>query len=371
MTGEGIPTVERQSNVKSKLVLIGAGTATALLMAAIAFQIFRAEPAAADAKDQNTGRVRVKQDATAPRYLGRVSRNGKYAAITFNDVAAECMDRIGSEVLEAIINRTVIQLACEERNVEVNESEVNQEIIRICKDFNIPVQTWYQMLEAERNLTPVQYRRDIIWPMLALKKLAGTKITITEAEMTRAFEHRYGRKAKVRIIMFENVRRANDIWQKAQAHPEDFARLARTHSIDPNSKSLDGVVPPIPRHSGNKELEKAAFSLREGEVSGIVQIRPKRFVIMLGEGFTEPVVKHIDEVRELLWHDLEKEKVQESVARVFDKIKRETRVDNYLTNTTTGGVTQTSATRKTPSRAPGQQSRPAQPTQRSATGRKR
>lgn len=370
MTGEGIPRAVTQSNVKSKLVLLGAGTATVLLLTAIVFQVFRAEPAAADAQDKNAGRARVQQEAPARGYLGRITRNGKSALVTFDEVAAECLDRIGEEVLEAIINRTIIQLACEERNLVVTEAEVNQEIQRICKEFNIPPQTWYQMLQAERNLTAVQYRRDIIWPMLALKKLAGTKIDITETDMEVAFEHRYGPRAKVRIIMFRNTGDASEIWKQAQT--EDFGRLARKHSIDPNSQPLDGVVPPIPRHSGNKQLEDAAFKLRVGEVSAIIHIGPNRYVIMKGEGQTEPIVNNIKEVRQRLYHDLMKEKVQENVARVFATIKKETRVDNYLTNTTTGGVTQTSATQKPASRAPRQQSRqPASPARRPATPRNR
>ena len=41
------------------------------------------------------------------------------------------------------------------------------------------------MLEAERNIPEKKYRRDIVWPMLALRKLAGEKVEVSEADVKK------------------------------------------------------------------------------------------------------------------------------------------------------------------------------------------
>ncbi len=345
--GEGNHTASNQS-LKPKFVMIGAGTAVALLAGAILFQIYRADtaPAAEQPGTQQTAAPPAKTGWNQP--ASRITSGpNKTVFITQEELARECVQRVGEEVLESMINRSIIQIACEEKGISITLDEIDKEIDDIAKQFKIPRDTWLQMLHAERNLTPLQYRRDVIWPMLALRKLTGENVEVAQKDLQEAFLHHYGPRVKARMIMLDNFRRANTVWEEAQAKPEEFGRLAREHSVDPNSRPLDGSIPPIPRFSGNKELEDTAFRLKEGEVSGIVQIgTPARYVILKCEGFTEQIVTDINEVKDQLAEDIRRQKVQEQVAKVFETLKARTRVDNYLTGTTTGGdkIQQTSAT---------------------------
>lgn len=257
--------------------------------------------------------------------------------ITWEMVARECMERYGEEVLEAIINRTIIQQACRERGVEVTTSEVNQKVSEVARTYNLDVKAWYTMLHSEQDLTPLQYQRDVIWPMLALRKIAGKTTQVSEADLQKAFESHYGPRANVLMIMLDRHRDANAVWNEAKANPDNFERLAQDRSVEPNSRSLGGKVPPIRKHVGNPQLVAAAFKLRPGEISPIVQLGTK-FVILKGEGFTEPVVKSMTpEIRTELLKTLNEEKAQEAVAKVFSELKEKARVDNYLKRVTVGG----------------------------------
>src|SRR5262249_28100339 len=157
----------------------------------------------------------------------------------------------------------IIQQACDAEGVEVSEGEVNQEVERMAKKFGFAADQYLQMIETERNISAMQYRRNIIWPMLALKKLAGEKVEVTEKDIKEAFERNYGPRVEARAIVLDNPRRAREVWDKIQKNPENFERLAREHSIDPNSRAMDGKIPPIPQHSGSPELEAAAFKLKK------------------------------------------------------------------------------------------------------------
>ena len=347
-----------QNRSQSKMLWVAAGTGAAVLGAAILFQCFRAlpgtaaeEPAArASTKDGSSGRAAL-GNTGAPaaassatqknNFAAKVTLNGKVLTISDDEVAQECVKRLGKEVLDNMINRATIQLACQARGVEVTAAEVDKEIVRIAGEFKIPVEQYLQMLQAERNITAQQYRRDVIWPMLALRRLAGTEITVTEDEIQKAFQREYGPRVKVRMILFDNLRRATAAWSKVKEDPENFEKYVQEFSIDQNSKALDGSVPPIPRHSGSKKVEEAAFKLKQGEISPVVQLddAASRYVILKCEGRTQPVVTSLDaEVQAELEDQIKKQKTQEQVAVIFDNLKKETRVDNFYTGESTGGA---------------------------------
>ena len=70
----------------------------------------------------------------------------------------------------------------------------------------------------------------------------------------------------------------------------------------------------------------------------MVQVETQ-FIILRCEGRTEPVVTSLDEVKDQLVEDLRERKTQELVAVLFNQLKEEIRVDNYLTNRSEGRTT--------------------------------
>lgn len=310
--------------------LFAGGTAVAALAAVLGLQFISAqsgqaagEPAAASSKQP--------AQRKSPEAMARVGKE----IVSFDMLAEECVARHGREVLDDLIHRMIIQQACDTAGLSVSEDEVNQEVARIAKRFNLDPPNWYAMLQAERNITPQQYRQSVIWPMLALKKLAGEQVAITEQEIDEAFVRNYGPRVKVRMIMLDNERRAREVWEKCKEAPDEFESLAEKHSIDPTSRALGGSAPPIPKFSGSPEIEKAAFRLKEGEISGLIQVQSNRFVILKCEGRTNQIVTEIDEVRDSLYDELLEAKTQQAVAKVFDGIKKNARVDNYYAGTST------------------------------------
>ena len=300
------------------------GTVGLALLAAVGFQFWRAD----DARSQTT----TPQAETRPP-LARV--NGE--SISYQSVADECIARHGAEVLENLVNRKLIEQACRKAQVTVSQREVEREIADQAEKFNLPIDSWYQLLANERKLSPTQYQRDVVWPMLALKKLAGQNVQVSDADMQLAFERDYGPRVKARMILIDgNQRQATKIWELATANPEKFDQLAREHSTDPNSRPLGGVIPPIRRHLGSPQFEQAAFSLAEGAISDLVQLADGQWCILKGEGRTEPVVTDINDVYTELLAQQKEEKVQVAVAQVFEEIREGAKVINHLTGTATG-----------------------------------
>ena len=313
---------------KGRWTMLFGGTVVAVLATGLLMQYVRS-PASKAATEPPAGQARVGSPAKKPEVLARVDKD----SITYDTVAEECVKRYGREVLDDLIHRLIIQQACEANQINVSEQEISDEIGRIAKRFHLDVNQWLQMLQAERNISPIQYRQSVIFPMLALKKLAGEEVDVTEKDINEAFVRNYGPRVKARMIMFDNQRRAQAGWDQLKNNPDDFETLAAKLSIDPNSRALGGQIPPIPRFNGNEQLENAAFRLKKDEISGVIEVGPSRYVVLKCEGRTEPVVTDIDEVKSVLYDELKESKIQADVAKIFEKLKKETTVDNYLTQT--------------------------------------
>ena len=131
-----------------------------------------------------------------PAVVARVN----FRRITRQDLARECLVRHGEKVLESMVNKRLIVQACRQRGVSVSRDEVREEIERMAKRFGIPVDQWLQMLEHERNITADQYASEIIWPMLALRKLAGSQMAVGREELMVEYETLYGEAVRARLI---------------------------------------------------------------------------------------------------------------------------------------------------------------------------
>ncbi len=349
------------------------GTAAVALGAGVLFQVLRPDRAVSQTAEKpvrtanGSSKGRAPVDSTDPtKPLARVNNQ----TIGFDVVAKECVDRHGKEILENMINRLLIQQECDRQKVEISEGDVAQEINGIAEKFKLPLDQWYKMLAAERGVTPEQYKNDVIWPMLALRKLAGlqAEATVTEADMLQAFERDYGPRVKARMILFNgNSRQAGQIWEQCKAEPEKFEDLAAEFSADPNTRSLGGAMPPIRQHGGMPQLEEAAFKLQAGEISPIIQVGNQHFILKC-EGRTEQHVTDPKEIWDQLYAQVTEEKTQLAVATTFQEIKERAEIHNYLVKTTTtpagSASTAKSATKPAPVQrtAVGQAARPVSAT---------
>ncbi|MBS0261993.1 MAG: peptidylprolyl isomerase [Planctomycetes bacterium] len=343
-----LESTQRPAASKKKTWTVAiAGSAAILLGAGVLMQVTRPTPAYPEdgsaAKNAQPKAAAASADAQkkAAKIVARVGKD----QISYDDLAAECVDRYHKDVLDDLINRRIILQACDAQGIEVSEAEVQTEIQKTAKKFGLAVDQYLQMLEAERNISEKKYRRDIVWPMLALRKLAGEKIEVTPADVKKAFVRAYGERVRAKAIVMDNTRRAREVWEQAQQHPDDFEKLVRQHSIDRNSAAMDGVIPPIARYGGSDKLEEVAFKLKEGEISAMVQVGPSQIVILKCEGRTVPTVTDIKQVENILVEELKEEKMQMAVAETFKKLKADARVDNYISGTSTGGKVSTSSTK--------------------------
>lgn len=146
------------------------------------------------------------------------------------------------------------------------------------------LQKYYEANKAQ-YLLPQAVKYEYV--VLSSKSLAD-KETASEEEIKQAFEAQQKTaqtKRRLAHILFAAPSSADEATRaaaKAQAQkiatqlaaqPEQFAQLARQYSQDEGSKNQGGDLGEFSQNGalGSKSLEDAAFSLKEGQISGVVE----------------------------------------------------------------------------------------------------
>jgi len=171
-----------------------------------------------------------------------------------------------------------------------------------------------------------------------LKKEVVEKIDVTPEDMKLYYkEHKdeFGTPEMVRArhIFFKVTKSMTDeekekLKEKAEAvlkrvrAGEDFAKLAEEFSDDGGSKTKGGDLGLFPKGKMVPQFEKAAFALNAGEVSDVIESPYGYHIIKVEEkkeATVEPFDKVKDKVREKIFADFQKAKVEEFVKNAMEK----------------------------------------------------
>jgi parvulin-like peptidyl-prolyl isomerase len=254
--------------------------------------------------------------------------------ITRQELSKACVERYGADVLDNMINRHLILQACHHHGITVTETEVREEIQRIAEKFGLTMQSYLQLLQKERDIEPDQYSREIVWPMLALRRLVADKVEVTDEEFNRAFLSQFGEAVKCRMIMVGKKETADSIQQQAAANPAQFKVLAKQRSEDESSASVGGLIPPIRRYNGDSRIEEAAFALNNDQVSPVLQLGDQWIILQSVRRIlaSTPSPQALPSIRAQITDRIRDEKMRTAASELFGQLQQESRVEKFLGN---------------------------------------
>ena len=261
--------------------------------------------------------------------------------ITIQQLTDECLARFGGDVLDGEINRKLFTQELSRRKVAIGEQDIQAEIARaadangyLTQDKKPDVKKWLEDITTQDGATVELYRSDVVWPTVALKKLCASRVSVSETDLQKGFESNYGERVEALAIVVGDQRQAQRVWEMARNNPTDayFAQLAQQYSVEPASRANGGKVPPICKHSGSPVIEKAAFELKEGELSGIIAVEDQ-FIILRCQGRTEPVQRDFAAVKNELYKDIYEKKLRVEMNREFERLRETAQIDNFLAGT--------------------------------------
>jgi parvulin-like peptidyl-prolyl isomerase len=251
--------------------------------------------------------------------------------ITREDLGEYLIARQGTEKVELLVNRRIIEHACRARGIEVSDAEVEAALADDLKGLNVNRMDFVTKVLKQYGKTLYEWKEDVIRPKLALTKVCRDRVQVTDDEIRVAYEQHYGEKVACRMILiFKNEgRKATDIWEKVCKSPDEFDRAARTQAVAALA-AKGGVIPPISRHFGDESIERQAFSLRPGEVSPLIDT-PDGYVVLRCESRIEPdTTKKLEAERPALAKEVLDRKINQEIPKVFNEMKAQAAPKIYL-----------------------------------------
>jgi parvulin-like peptidyl-prolyl isomerase len=248
--------------------------------------------------------------------------------ISLSDLAQQCIARHGEELLENMVNRTLLLQACQARNIEITKKDVDDEIARTAAKFSLSVPAFLKLLQDERNIAPEFYATDIVWHMLSLRALSKDAIKVSPQELDLAFQREFGPKVQVRMIACRELDKLTPLHRQAVDNPAIFKTLARDHSEDPASASVEGLLPPIRRYTGDDAIEKVAFALQPGQVSDIFSVGELHLTLQCVRHFppANPPAAQMVEIQNRLRADIEEDKLRQSAEQTYTQLRNSSQI---------------------------------------------
>jgi len=299
-------------------------TLALILVSSTCWQLAAQKPATAPKEQAPTGLEKI------PKVVAVV--NGQ--TISRDRIAEACIERFGTIVLDNLLNKHLILQACEAQGLKITQADVNKEIDRVASKFGLTTSLFLKTIEEERDVTPEQYASEIVWPMLALRALAADKIAVSQQEIDQIIQSEYGPKVSVRMIAVSQAEKAAQLHQQVSQQPELFRRLAKEHSEDAPSASVEGLLPPIRRYSGDDVLERVAFQLKENEVSTVFQIGELHILLQCVRHLpaTPPDPQLLPAIQERIVDHLRDHRLQQAADELFAGLQANSQVTAVIGN---------------------------------------
>jgi peptidyl-prolyl cis-trans isomerase C len=204
-------------------------------------------------------------------------------------------DAAKQEALQFLIDIELITQQAMVDKIEAPTAEVDQHLSELKSRY--PTPEAFQQALADNHATEADLRADLARTAL-VQKVLDKHVTVILApdaaeQFYRANPDKFKHDAEVRVshILFAAPPGGDGSAAKQHATDtlarikkgEDFGTLAKELSDDPGSKDKDGDLGFLPHDGAIKEFADAAFALKPGEVSGVVQTKYGYHIIKVTE----------------------------------------------------------------------------------------
>jgi peptidyl-prolyl cis-trans isomerase C len=162
-----------------------------------------------------------------------------------------------------------------------------------------------------------------------LKKKVEESANVSDAELQEFYKKnqdkfKSGDQIRASHILMKSEAEAKDVEKQLKAKGV-FEELAKSHSID-GAAAKGGDLGWFGKGSMLPEFEKVAFSLKEGETSGIVKTKFGYHIIKL-TGKRAAGVRTLDEVKEQIKAAMVPEKQQETFKKLKEDLKKDAKIN--------------------------------------------
>ena len=264
----------------------------------------------------------------------------------------------GTKVFDAMIRRLLLRAEVKRRDIKISGEEVDglfdAHIGRLLKNEDEAV-TAEAFLKFHFDMGVAEYKEQIIWPELAVKRLLKRNLDVTEDDLFDYYNAHVDKYTRPEAISIRHILIAPTAltdaapdgarvpgtaeWDKARVLADgmlqrvragaDFNLLARTESHDAVAAERSGDLGFFSRGTYGRRFEDAAFSLKPGEVSDLVKTHRGFHILLLEErrkAEREPFGRIKDRVRRDYEYSITVSQTADLLGRLREDALREGRL---------------------------------------------
>lgn len=253
--------------------------------------------------------------------------------------------QIKKQVLENLIVGELLYQESQKEGVKVDQKEIEAQLAPIKGRY--PSEAEFKKALSTMNLTEADLRfrfeRDLAIRKLLADQIGG-KIAVSEKESRAYYDSNpefFKKPEQVRAShILIKVDPGADEAKKAEARTkieslqaklkngEDFGALAKEYSEGPSGPK-GGDLGFFGRGQMVKSFEETAFTMKPGQVSGMVETRFGYHLIMVTERTPESTLSY-EEVKDRLEQYLKQQKAQETIAAYVETLKGKAKIERFM-----------------------------------------
>jgi peptidyl-prolyl cis-trans isomerase SurA len=234
--------------------------------------------------------------------------------------------RASAERIQGFVNLRILEHAANQKGIKVSSEEVDGALEKTLKELNVTLDEFRANVLTKHDKTLLEWREDVLRPRLLAEKLCKDCVRVTEEDIEHAFENAHGERVKCQVIVWpkKEEKIATDIWLKIRKDPELFDRLARQQK-DAALASGAGNIEIRRYATAYPAFEKAAFSLKEDEISSLIDSSTQVSVLKCLKRTPADVAKKLEDVRDVLEKEVRAKKIEQEIPVLMKELKEKAR----------------------------------------------
>ncbi len=261
-------------------------------------------------------------------------------------VPIEDRNRVYRELLDQMIAYKLLVQESKALKVAVPDSDVDGRIKQIQGQF--PNEQAFTKALGDQHVTIQQLKDDQRQQMLVAKVIdsqVNSKVNITQKDVEDFFGKNPDKFQQPESVHAQHililVKQGADAATKAKAKAEaeailkqiragaDFAALAKSKSQDPGSAQNGGDLGFFGKGQMVPQFEEAAFKLKDGQVSGVVE-SPFGFHIIKTLEHRPARTVPLEDAREQITQYLKQEQASQKTVAYVDQLKAKSRIEVFM-----------------------------------------
>jgi hypothetical protein len=197
--------------------------------------------------------------------------------VTREELGDFLINRGGYSKLELLVNKKIIEIEAARRNITITPNEIEAALGNDLRTMDLSVKEFTEKILPRYNKTLYEWEEDVIKPRLLLGKMCQDNIQITEEDLRKNYENKYGERRQAKIIIWkndkDNLKIAEKQWNEANQSDADFDRVARGQ-FTPSLAASAGLIAPIGRFPEveDETCAKKLYTLKNvGEMTELFQ----------------------------------------------------------------------------------------------------